>query len=124
MENLGKELNELRNKFEDRIRNGEFEVIKTAVSQYDGYIGEVWFDIDGVRFHFILSECEKFYVDNFKEIELSNHGGVDFLEPLYDAFHKAEGTEESKKRELDRLEARVLELKGDLNQLQTPEDEN
>src|SRR5699024_6863292 len=122
MENLQTELNELRMKFEDRIRKGEFEVIKTAVSQYDGYIGEVWFDIDGVRFHFILSECGRFYCDNIKDIELSNHG-VDFLEPLYKALHNAEDTQKDKQKELDRLEARVLELKGDLNQLPTP-DEN
>lgn len=66
MKTLKERVSELQNEIENRIINGDFEVVKVDENRSPGYLNSINISIDGIGFRFSVSE-DKTY--------LSQHGG-------------------------------------------------
>lgn len=115
MKNLNEKLQDLKQEFRDRIKFGEFDVVKITGSGEGGsgaygYVGEITVSVDEVIFRYSLSNSKTFVADH-GEVKLFSVGEYeDYFTELYRQFDLCES---------ERKQERIKELKEELEKLES-----
>lgn len=105
---MKKQIENLREQLKKRILAGEYEVLEINRSSTSGYLVGIAIRVDGVEFEYTVGKgllCDLSNLSFFssKDKDVINH----FLTVYEETFN----TEEMKQLEIERLEAKIKELK-------------
>ena len=113
MKTLKQRVSELQKEIENRIINGDFEVVK-IIEDYQsfGYYNQIKISIDGIGFGFSVSDTKTYLCQHDGPVEISWNGyEIGDLKHLYEPLEAQEL--ESKKAQLKKLEDEIRTLQAE-----------
>ncbi len=111
MKTLKEKVLELQNEIENRIINGDFEVIKVGKHRSAGFFNIIYVSIDGVDFSFSVSEDKTYLSQHDGLLKIRWNGyEVGDLKHLYEPIEALEL--ELKKEQLKKLEHEIREIQA------------
>src|SRR5690554_1795752 len=111
MKTLKERVSDLQNEIEQRIINGDFEVVKIEENRSSGYFNIINISIDGVDFRFSVSEKKTFLSQHYGPV-IIRWGGYEIgdLKHLYEPLEA---------QELESKEKQIKKLQDEIRALQT-----
>ena len=111
MKTLKERVSELKNEIENRIINGDFEVVKVEDYRSSGYLNTIRISIDGMGFRFSVSETKTFLCQHEGLLKIRWHGyEIGELKHLYEPIEAIEL--ESKEKQLKKLQDEIRALQA------------
>lgn len=111
MKTLKERVSELQKEIENRIINGDFEVVKIEDDQGDGYYNTINISIEGVGFRFSVNKCKTYLSQHHGPVIIDCHGyEIGDLKHLYEPIEAMQL--EYKQKQLKKLQDEIREIQA------------
>ena len=111
MKTLAERVFELKNEIENRIIDGDFEVVKIEENRSSGYFNIIIISIDEVYFRFSVHKSKRFFTQHDGPVIIDWHGyKIGDLKHLYEPLEAQEL--DFKIEELKKLEGEITALQA------------
>ena len=106
---MKKQIEFLREQLKKSILAGEYEVSKINKARSSSYLVEIAISVDGVKFEYTVG---KGLLCDHSLLMLCNNNDEDIINHFLAVYEETFDTEEMKQLEIERLEAKIKELKS------------
>lgn len=111
MKTLKERVSELQNEIENRIINGDFELVKVGKDRSRGFFNIIYISIDGIDFSFSVNEDKTYLSQHNGLVKIRWHEyEIGDLKHLYEPIEAMEL--DSKKEQLKKLEDEIREIQA------------